>query len=213
MSCFDNTDVVFTANDIDILERTTVYQRFFRVDQVKLRHKLYEGGWSEPLLRELFVRDDAVFVLLFDPAADKVILVEQFRIGAMDDARSPWLLELVAGMVESGETYTDVAKREAVEEAGAEILDLEPICQYHVSPGGSKEYVQLFCGRVDASHIGGIHGLAEEGENIKVITLDREHAYRAVLEGKINNAATIIALQWLQLNHRRIQTQWSPSAP
>lgn len=198
----------FTASDVEILEREALYQRFLRIDKLTLRHKLYEGCWSEPIVRELFIRDQAVFVLLFDPLLDTVTLVEQFRVGALTDDKSPWLLELVAGMVEIGESNADVAIREAMEEAGAEILDLEPICQYHVSPGGSQEYVHVFCGKVDSALLGGIHGLPEEGENIKVVTLDREEAYRWVVNGRINNAATIIALQWLALNHSRIRDQW-----
>lgn len=203
-----SADTVFSVDDVEVLSRETVFKRFLRIDTLTLRHKLYEGGWNEPLVRELFVRDQAVFVLLFDPWLDTVTLVEQFRVGALNDGVSPWLLELVAGMLEAGESNTDVAKREAMEEAGAEILDLEPICQYHVSPGGSQEYVHVFCGKVDSSKLGGIHGLPEEGENIKVVVLDREDAYRLVVNGRINNAATIIALQWLALNHSRIREQW-----
>lgn len=198
----------FTSEDVDILEQATVYQRFFRIDKFTLRHKLFEGGWSQPIERELFIRDEAVFVLLYDPNRDRVALVEQFRIGALQDAVSPWLVELVAGMVEQGESTTEVAMREAQEEAGADILDLEPICQYHVSPGGSREYMHVFCGKVDASTLSGIHGLVDEGENIKVVTLDREQAYQAVVSGRINNAATIIAIQWLQLNLALIQDKW-----
>lgn len=208
MDYAQNGHSMFFAKDVEVLEKETVYKRFFRVDKLTLRHKLYEGGWSEPIVRELFIRDQAVFVLLFDPLRDTVTLVEQFRVGALTDEVSPWLLELVAGMVEAGESITDVAKREAVEEADAEILDLEPICQYHVSPGGSQEYVHVFCGKVDSSNLGGIHGLPEEGENIKVVTLDRQDAHRMIVNGTINNAATIIALQWLALNHSRIRQQW-----
>lgn len=198
----------FSEQDVDIQRQETVYQAFFRVEKYWLRHQLFAGGWSEPLERELFVRDDAVFVLLYDPWQDQVALVEQFRIGALGDAISPWLIELVAGMMEPGETEIDVAKREAAEEAGAKILDIVPVTHYHVSPGGSHEYVHVYCAKVDASQLGGYHGLAEEGEDIRVITINRQDAYSAVLEGRINNAATIIALQWLELHWGELQSRW-----
>ncbi|MEH6650786.1 MAG: NUDIX domain-containing protein [Motiliproteus sp.] len=195
----------FDQTDVELLQRERAFDGFFKLDRLQLRHALFDGGWSEPITRELFVRDDAVCVLPYDPGADAVLLIEQFRVGALDDQRSPWLLELVAGIVEPGETPADVAHREADEEAGAKLLALEPICHYHVSPGGSNETIHLLCGLIDSRGLGGHYGLAHEGEDIRAMVVSREQAYRAVTDGTINNAATIMALQWLQLNHLRLQ--------
>lgn len=170
---------------------------------------MFDGGWSNPLTRELFIRDDAVCLLPYDPVRDQVLLIEQFRIGALQDARSPWLLELVAGIVEPGETVEQVAQREAQEEAGLAVQRLEPICCYHVSPGGSQEQIHLLCGQIDSYNQGGIFGLADEGEDIRALVVSREAAFAAVTEGRINNAATLIALQWLQLNHQRLKQTWN----
>jgi ADP-ribose pyrophosphatase len=198
----------FNQADVEQLQRERVFDGFFKLDRLQLRHQLFGGGWSESIQRELFVRDDAVCVLPYDPATDRVLLIEQFRVGALDDTRSPWLLELVAGIIEPGETPDDVAHREADEEAGATLLALAPICQYHVSPGGSQETIHLFCGRIDSRGLGGIYGLAHEGEDIRAQVMPRQQAYQAVIDGAINNAATIMALQWLQLNHTRLGQQW-----
>ncbi len=199
----------FTKADVELLQRERVFDGFFQLDRLQLRHKLFDGGWSETIQRELFIRDDAVCVLPYDPVADKVLLIEQFRVGAVDDQRSPWLLELIAGIVEPGETPVDVAHREADEEAGAALLALEPICRYHVSPGGSQECIHLLCAQIDSRGLGGIYGLAHEGEDIRAQVVSRQQAYQAVSDGLINNAATIMALQWLQLHYVRLSQQWS----
>lgn len=195
-------------SDVAVEQRESLYEGFFRMERLRLRHALFEGGQSSLLTRELFVRDDAVCVLLYDAARDAVVLIEQFRVGALDDAHSPWLLELVAGIVEPGESDAEVARREAREEAGAELGRLERICRYHVSPGGSREVIHLLCAEVDSQGLGGVHGLAQEGEDIRVLVVPREDAYQGVVDGRINNAPTIMALQWLQLNGARLRAEW-----
>ena len=197
----------FSRDDVDIIASKTVYHGFFKVSELQIRHARFAGG-DIAIQRELLHRGDAVCVLLFDPLQKTVVLIEQFRIGAVDKSPSPWLLELVAGMVEPGETAQDVAIREAVEEAGAIIKDLLPITRYSPSVGGCDEYVDLFCARVDASTLGGLHGLEAEGEDIKVHVIPLEEASALVAEGVIDNAGTIIALQWLQLNLDQVLKHW-----
>lgn len=158
--------------------------------------------------RELFVREPAVVMLPYDPVRDQVVCIEQFRIGALDMAYSPWLLELVAGIVEDGESPEQVARREAHEEAGLEVAALEFICRYQVSPGGSTEEVLLYCGRVDAAQAGGLHGLDSEHEDIGVHVLDFAAAEAALQAGEVRNAAGIIGLQWLLLNREQLRRRW-----
>lgn len=198
----------FSTEDIKLVERERAFDGFFKLDRIKLKHRCFEGGWTDTLQRELFIRDDAVAVLPYDPVADSVLLIEQFRIGTLHDPRSPWSLEPIAGIVEAGESVESVARREASEEAGLELGQLESICNYHVSPGGSQETIHLLCACIDSRNQGGFFGLAEEGEDIRALVVSREQAYQALVEGRINNAAAIIALQWLQLNHSRLQQQW-----
>lgn len=194
--------------DVEILEKTICFEGFFRIEKYRLRHRLFNGGWSRPLGRELFERGHAAAVLPYDPIRDAVILIEQFRVGALTAPGGPWLLEIVAGMIESGETAQDVVKRESIEEADCIITDLLPVCDFLVSPGGTSERIALFCGRADAAKAGGIHGAPEEGEDIKVHVVPLDTAFTFLQSGRINSASAIIALQWLALNREQVRTQW-----
>jgi len=194
---------------VDIVRRETCFQGFYRLDRVHLRHELFAGGMGREISRELFVRHDAVCVLPYDPQRDEVVLIEQFRVGAMDKAANPWLVELVAGLIDKDEEPEEVAHREAQEEAGLTFSALWPMTRYFPSPGGSDELVHLYLGRCSSEGAGGLHGLEEEGEDIRVRVWAFEDAMQAVRDGQIANAATIIALQWLALNRDEVRGLWS----
>ncbi|MDG9670329.1 ADP-ribose diphosphatase [Hahella sp. CR1] len=201
-------DSQFGKDDVEVISRQTGYQGFFSIQKLELRHKLFEGAWSEPIRRELFVRGGATCMLPYDPVRDQVVLCEQFRIGALYEGSSPWLMELVAGINEEGETPESVACREAQEEAGLEVKALRKIRHYLPSPGGSSESIDLFCGLVNAEGVEGLYGLPHEGEDIRVHVVSREQAYAWVESGRIKDAAGIIALQWLQLNREQLLAEW-----
>ena len=185
-------------------KQLTLFEKYFRLDEYHISHELYEGGESSVFTREIFERGSVVAVLPYDPQQRKVVLIEQFRAGAVDDADTPWLIECVAGVIEPGESEEQVALRESVEEAGCTVERLEPICQYYVSPGGTTENCSLFCGLIDSQGIGGIHGLANENEDIRVMVVDADEAFAWLREGRIKSSATIIALQWLALNESQL---------
>lgn len=193
----------YDKNDVEVLKKEPLYKGFFECNKYTLKHKLFSGEWSAELQREFFERGHAAALLPYDVQNDKVVLLEQFRFGAMHTEQSPWLFEMVAGIIEEGEIAEDVVKREAHEEAGLTVKSCQFITSYLVSPGGTTEQIDLFIADVDSSLAGGIHGLADEGEDIRVHVLPRETAYQWVIDGKINNAATIIALQWLELNREK----------
>ena len=140
---------------IAVLAQAVAYDGHFKIIRYRLRHRLFAGGMSPELVREVFERGHAVAVLPFDPERGQVVLVEQFRIGAVGVIDDPWLIEPVAGIIEPGEGAPEVARRETAEEAGLELLDLVPACTYFASPGGSTETCQIFIGRVDAAGAGG----------------------------------------------------------
>ena len=193
---------------VEIVEREACFRGFYALDRLHLRHEQFRGGMGPLISRELFVRHDAVCVLPYDPQLDRVVLIEQFRVGALDKSAHPWLLELVAGLIDKAESPEQVARREAEEEAGLTLGELWPVTAYYPSPGGSDERVHLFVGRCDSRGAGGIHGLAEEGEDIRVLVLGVDEALAALAEGRIDNAASIIALQWLALNRERVRQAW-----
>lgn len=203
-----NESGLTSARDVEILDDELAYDGFYKVRRLTLRHRLFAGGWSAPLRRELVHRHAAVVILLYDPARDAVAMLEQFRIGAITRSDEPWLLELVAGLIDCDESPEEVGRREAMEEAGCDVQTLEPICQYFSSPGGSDEFVHLYCGRCDLGDVGGLHGLADEGEDIRVQVLPVAEVLALLAAGRIRNAHTLIALQWLQLNRERLRALW-----
>ncbi len=196
-------------DSIAISERRTVYRGFFRIDHFRLRHRLFAGGWSPELSREVFLRHDAVGILLYDPARDAVVLIEQFRLAAHLAGFTAWQLEIVAGIMDKDETAADVARREAHEEAGLTIIgEVVPIHRFLTSPGGSTETVELFCGRVDASAAGGIHGLVDESEDIRVVVKSAAEAMALLNSGRIENGYTLLALHWFAANRETLRRQW-----
>lgn len=199
----------FTKTDVEILEQKTVYQGHFRLERLKLRYRLFDGNWIGPIYREVFERGEAVGILLFDPERNQLVLIEQFRAGIVTKTENPWILEIVAGVIDPKESAEQVAERETLEETGLAVHNLFFISRYWVSPGGSTERISLFCGQVNASLAKGIHGLASEGENIRLHVLDVKEAYKLANNGKIDNAITIIALLWLQQNETSVRKKWS----
>ena len=198
----------FTRDDVDILSKQSLYNGFFNMTKITFRHKLFNGGWSDNIDRELFERGHAVALLPYDPITDKVILIEQVRVGALE-SDNPWQYEIVAGMIDKDQTSEQVAIREADEEAGIKVSNLEKISSFYPSSGGSTEQLDVFIGFTDASKATGIHGLDDENEDIRVHVFTREEAYALVTSGIIENAASIIALQWLELNISRLRSQWN----
>ena len=198
----------FSTADAQVLERDAVYEGFFSLEKLRLKHRLFGGGWSQPLSREMFNRGDAVAVLPWDPIRDELILVEQFRPGALREQESPWMLELVAGMVGDGEIDSEVAKREAMEEAGCALDRLQLIATFYPSAGACSEQIRAFIGRVVSAGVGEIHGLAEEHEDLLVHAIPREEALSMLDANQINNGHTLIALQWLARHGETLREQW-----
>ena len=195
-------------NSIELTAHETPFQGYFRIDRYTLRHELFAGGMSEPIVREVFERGHAAAVLPYDPARDAVVLIEQFRVGAYAAGRDPWLIEIVAGIVDDGETPDDVAHRELREEANLAATAIEKVGDVMLSPGGTSETMTLFCARVDAASACGIHGLDDEHEDIRVSTLPVAEALALLECGDIVSAPAVIALQWLALNRDRLRAQW-----
>lgn len=197
----------FSRDDVVVEKRETLFRGFYRMDKLHLRHRQFAGGMGPVITRELFVRPAAVGVLVYDADADSVLLIEQFRVGALDDTH-PWQFEIVAGLIEPGEAPEDVVRREALEEAGVTLGAVEKVMDYLPSPGGSDERFGLYVAQADLGLAGGIHGLPEEGEDIRVNVMSVNQAMAALQRGRINNAPCIIALQWLALNKPRLVARW-----
>jgi len=180
------------------------YKGFYTIEKYIFRHALFDGGQSEPVDREQFIRGNVVGVIAHDPRLDRVALVEQFRIGARNRHDHPWLIEIIAGMIEPSEKPHDVAVREAYEEAGITLVNAREVMRYLASPGSSTEEVFIYYAEADLSEASGVHGLESEGEDILLHVLDSDEAIAMLDNGKVCNALSIIALQWFR--HHRLQT-------
>ena len=199
-----------TAQDVKIKHKILAHDGFCRIKRYAMQHRLFNGGWTQDYMRELMIKPSVAAALPYDPQHNQVVLIEQFRIGALEKNVTPWLIEIVAGIMDKNysENFAELIHREMLEEAGLKIADLLPISEYLPTPGCSTEKVKLFCAKVDSTKAPAFCGLASEQEDIKIHILSTQAAFAAVDSGQINNAAAIIALQWLELNLDKINQKW-----
>lgn len=197
----------FTSEDVKIISKETLFKGFFQMVKYTFKHKLYDGGWSQPVERELFERGHAAALLPYDPIRDEVVLIEQIRVGALEH-ENPWQLEIVAGIMDADEEVEDLVRREAMEEAGLEVGNIASVVSYYPSAGGCSERLDVFVGQVNSLGAGGVYGLDYESEDIQALVMNRSDAYALIADGKIENGASIIALQWLEINHEKLRLEW-----
>ena len=209
----DKKLVQFTHKDVSVKPVKNLYKGFFQVDLYQFEHALFAGGKSELISREILERGDAIAVLPYDPISDTVLLIEQIRIGAIKSKHSPWLLECIAGMTDGSDDYESVVKKEAYEEAGLNLTELEFMLSYLSSPGGTTERLHLYLARADLSDVeSGVYGLETEGEDIKTHVLSVDDALTRLNNGEMDNAATVICMQWLALNYEKMKHKWTDSS-
>ncbi|MXP67707.1 ADP-ribose diphosphatase [Pantoea sp. Aalb] len=202
--------IFFNKNDIKIITRKKKYEGFFSIVSYFFIHRRFNGKMSKEIIREVFERGHAAVLLPYDPLLDKVILIEQVRIASFDSSSTPWLLEVIAGTIEHGETPEEVVRREAVEEANLKIKRIKPIMSYLASPGGTSERLYVLLGEIDSNlSKSSQYGVEKENEDIFVHVVSRKQAYQWIQEGIIDNAATILSLQWLELHYRTLLKEWN----
>lgn len=194
--------------EVETVSRQTVYGGHLKVEEYRLRHGLFAGGMGGEIQRELVVRGDVVLVLPYDPRRDEVVLIEQFRIGPHVRGEHAWTMEIVAGLIEAGEQPADVAHRELFEESGLRARRMEPLMGYYTSPGAMNEYVHLFIAEVDTEGAGGVHGLAHEGEDIRVHVVAFARMAEELAAGRYTIGPAIVALQWLAANREGLRARW-----
>lgn len=193
---------------VETLAMDPLYRGYFSATRYTLRHQTFAGGWSPTITREVFERGHAVAVLPYDPVRDEVVLIEQFRAGAMVAGWNPWLIEVPAGMIEPGEAPADVAKRETAEEIGLEVGRLDFVAHILCTPGGSSETLAVYCGEVSTANIGDHGGLADEHEDIRVFAMPADEAVALLDRGVLDNASTVLVMQWFALNRVRQRARW-----
>jgi ADP-ribose pyrophosphatase len=199
------TAAQFDGADVKLVSSKTAFRGFFELTVHRFRHRLFKGGWSGEIEREVFTKTEASAAILYDPKNDLIALIEQFRAGAVDSEYGPWCLEVVAGMLEPGENPDELILREIQEEAALVPDKLHKITAYYSTPGACNEKIHLYCAECDLSDSGGIHGLESENEDILLSVFDAEGVLDAMLNSRMNNAATLLALQWLAMNRSRLR--------
>jgi ADP-ribose pyrophosphatase len=196
--------------DLRIVAHEVAFRRHLRLDVFRFQNRLYSGEWSGERVHDVVRRGAAVAVVLYDPDREAVVLVEQFRLPPLLAGYSPWVVEVVAGLVDhADESEEEVGRRETIEEAGIQpVGELIPIQRYLPMPGSSDETVMLFCGRVDASGASGVHGLADEHEDIRVAVKTMAELEAMLDAGQIETGHTLICLYWLLRHRDQLRQRW-----
>jgi ADP-ribose pyrophosphatase len=197
------------SGPFEVLGRERLHDGFIRLDRYRVRQRLFRGGMTPELIREVVVAHAAVAVICYDPARDAVVLVEQARLPAAIAGFAPIQTEIVAGLAEPGEPPAAVAVREVKEETGLDVVG-EPKLIVHMitTPGHSTEAVHVFCARVDSGAAGGFHGLAAEHEDIRILVLPLDEFAARLADGRIANSFSLVAGYWLLANRDAVRREW-----
>ncbi|MEZ2901205.1 NUDIX domain-containing protein [Acinetobacter terrestris] len=189
----------YNSDEVKIQSREYLFRGFIQVEKVSLQHRLFNQTEYTPILqRELIHRPEAAGVLIYDDAQQKFALIEQFRVGAMDDSDSAWQLEIIAGVLDGDESSESCIRRESLEESGCEIAELEHLFSFYPSAGACSELFHLYSAQAHLPEQGGVFGMPNEGENIQLHLIDYSEVTHLLTNGRLRNAPVIMALQWLQ---------------
>ncbi|ENX44384.1 NUDIX domain-containing protein [Acinetobacter sp. NIPH 2100] len=188
----------YSATDVTIESREPLFRGFIQVEKVSLKHRLFHREDYSPLIqRELVHRPQAAGVLLYNDQQQRFALIEQFRVGALNDPVSPWQLEVIAGVLDGDESPESCIRRESLEESGCEITELKHLFSFYPSAGACSEFFHLYVAEVNLPKDGGIFGMPDEGENIQLHLFAYSELEALLINGRLRNAPVIMALQWL----------------
>ena len=188
----------YSASDVTIESREFLFRGFIQVEKVSFRHRLFnQPDYSPVIQRELIHRPEAAGVLLYNDQQQRFALIEQFRVGALNDSESAWQLEVIAGVLDGDEAPEDCIRRESLEESGCEVQQLQHLFSFYPSAGACSEFFHLYAAEVELPKMGGIFGMPDEGENIKLHLFDYSEVGTLLRNGRLRNAPVIMALQWL----------------
>lgn len=189
----------YTHNDVEIQSREYAFKGFVQVEKVSLRHRLFnQTEYTSAIQRELIRRKEAAGVLIYNDQQQKFALIEQFRVGAIDDEISPWQLEIIAGVLDGDESPESCIRRESIEESGCELNQIKHLFSFYPSAGACDEIFHLYVAQSALPAEGGVFGMPDEGENIQLHIIDYSDLSLLLKSNRLKNAPVIMALQWLQ---------------
>lgn len=198
-----------SQTSVKVISRKTIFEGFHDLEECVLQYTLDDAGtWSSHVHREVFHTGDVVSIIMYNPEKNQLLLTEQFRVGVWTSGNDPWMLEFPGGIVDEGEDAQTAARREALEESGCVISKIEPAMIFYPTPASVNETVHLFVAQFSEATDGSVHGQIDEGEHIRIRLIDLPDALALLETGKIRHGMTIIALQWLTLNHRTLKQKW-----
>jgi ADP-ribose pyrophosphatase len=182
----------------------------FALQIVKFRYRRFDGTPSADLTWELWRRGRGVAVLPYDPWTDRVALIQQFRLPALVAGVEPVMTECIAGLLEPDEDPQEAGLRETREEGNLVPDRIESIGRYMLMQGGCDETMFLFAARcrLPEADAAGTHGLVEEGEDIRLLVLPAEEAFRRLDANEIENATAALCLWWLRAHRARLSVEW-----
>ena len=188
------------SSNFKVTNKKNLYDGFFKMNEVSLKYKKYDGSWSNEIKRELFGGAQVSAVLPYDPIKKEIVLIQQFRPGTISRNTNNYLKEIVAGIIDPGESPEIAAKRECLEETGYKIKKLTSIQGYYPAPGSSESFYHLFLGEVDSKNGKKIMGLDTENEDILVESFNINQVKKMMQSGELINGLSLIAIQWFFLN-------------
>ena len=189
----------YTHNDVEIQSREYAFKGFVQVEKVSLRHRLFnQTEYTSAIQRELIRRKEAAGVLIYNDQQQKFALIEQFRVGAIDDEISPWQHEIIAGVLDGDESPESCIRRESIEESGCELNQIKHLFSFYPSAGACDEIFHLYVAQAALPAEGGVFGMPDEGENIQLHIIDYSDLSLLLKSNRLKNAPVIMALQWLQ---------------
>ncbi|WP_010112953.1 NUDIX domain-containing protein [Acinetobacter sp. P8-3-8] len=196
----------YSDKDVEIQSREYAYQGFVQVEKISLRHRLFnQSEYTTVIQRELIRRKEAAGVLIYNDQQRKFVLIEQFRVGAIDDQVSPWQLEIIAGVLDGDESPESCIRRESVEESGCELDQIELLFSFYPSAGACDEIFHLYVAQAELPSEGGVFGMPDEGENIKLHIIPYADLNFLLHSKRLCNAPIIMALQWLQQHVNQLE--------
>ncbi len=192
---------------VKIINQTTIFDDFFKIKKANLQYEMFDGQMSKTITRLNCERRNSVGAVIFNRDTQKVVLVNQFRFPCYQEQKSQyhegWISEIIAGIVDEGETSEDAIKRETKEETGYIVEKTEKIGKFYLSPGYSSEQITLYYIEIDKQTLQNTNrGLLSEGENIKIVEYDLKDLYSAIYKNKLEDAKTIIGIQYLLNKHQ-----------
>ena len=184
-----------------IVNNKDLYSGFFKLKKIEFLHQKHDGSWTNKVGREIFSGAHVSTLLPYDPIRKEIVLIQQFRAGAISRYDDDYLYEIVAGIIDENESPEETAIRECVEETGCNVNKITPIQSYFPAPGSSESFYHLFLGEINSFEGERIMGLESENENILVKSYKIEHVRNMLKEKEIKNGLTLIALQWFFLDY------------